>query len=42
MLNVELLVPLMVVIALAAGVLLKKLQAGEGSLKRKSGRFLGD
>lgn len=42
MLNVELLVPLIIVIALAAGVLSKKLLDGEGSLKRKSGRFLGD
>lgn len=40
--NVVWLVPLMIVIALAAGVLLKKLLDGEGSLKKKSKGFLRD
>lgn len=39
--NVIWLVPLTVAIVLVAGVLLKKLLDGEGLLKRKGGRFLG-
>ena len=36
------LVPLIVAIALVAGVLLKKLLDGEGLLRKKSGKFLRD
>ena len=36
------LAPLIVAIALVAGVLLKKLLDGEGLLRRKGGRFLRD
>ena len=39
--NVVLLLPLLVIFALAVGVVLKKLPAGEGILKRKKLTFLG-
>lgn len=37
----DLLVPLIVAIAVVAGVLLKKFQDGRGILKKKDGPFLG-
>lgn len=40
--NVVWLVPLIVAIAVVAGVLLKKLLDGEGSLRKKSKGFLRD
>lgn len=40
--NVAWLVPLIVAVAVVAGVLLKKLLDGEGLLRKKSGKFLRD
>jgi hypothetical protein len=40
--NVVWLVPLIVATVLVAGVLLKKLLDGEGTLRKKGGRFLRD
>ncbi|CAB5224147.1 hypothetical protein UFOVP735_33 [uncultured Caudovirales phage] len=40
--NVVLMAPIALVIVLVAGVLLKKLLDGEGTLRKKGGRFLRD